>query len=179
MNYYIEPTIDRQKALKAMKQYTSSLLLRIVENKKRIESSELVYLPFWMYEYHLKTTSLKEGITGRIAIESISEQAAILPVDYPLKKGEVPGEMFAHCSPDPNKAKHALYWEAFGKEKKKKQINISLEEPSKLYLPYWVGYIKGNRREVYMVDGVTGKVDLPMKDSFLHHLKNQLKHSSI
>ncbi|MGG1687305.1 hypothetical protein [Pseudalkalibacillus sp. NRS-1564] len=179
MTYYIEPTIDRQKALKAMKQYTSSLLLRIVENKKRIESSELVYLPFWMYEYHLKTTSLKEGITGRIAIESISEQAAILPVDYPLKEGKVPGEMFTHCSPDPDKAKHALYWEAFGKEKKKKQINISLEEPSKLYLPYWVGYIKGNRREVYMVDGVTGKVDLPMKDSFLHHLKNQLKHSSI
>ncbi|MGE6204029.1 hypothetical protein [Guptibacillus hwajinpoensis] len=62
---------------------------------------------------------------------------------------------------------------------KKKQINISLEETSKLYFPYLVDYIKGNRRELYMVDGVTGKVDLPMKDSFLHHLKNQLKHSSI
>jgi hypothetical protein len=167
--FYIEPKIDREAAIKRMQEYTSSKLIKLWKRKQKLVSIELVYLPYWCYDYTLQSSSLKDGIHGKIAVESVSKTPAILPNDYPLlplnkdvKGLPIIGEA------DPEIARKTIYWEAFRKEKRKKSIELELQSPPwLLFMPYWIGYVEGKAYEILPVDAVTGNLDLAIKDSFL------------
>jgi hypothetical protein len=167
-SYYIESKIDRVTAIKRIKEHTSNKFIQLLKHKQKLVSIEQIYLPYWCYDYTLKSSSLSDGIQGKIAIETVSKKPAILPSDYPL----LPMNKDLNALPvfgeeDPEIARKTIYWEAFRKEKRKKSIDIEVHSPWILYMPYWVGYLEGKSFEILPIDGVTGNVDLAIKESFI------------
>ncbi|MGR3766387.1 hypothetical protein [Rossellomorea sp. NS-SX7] len=167
--YYLKEVIEKGEAVNAIREYESSFLVRILsKEKKHLSSMELAYLPFWCYEYELTSATLTDAIIGKVAIEPITKTSAILPVDYPLYPVETDMNLFPLCGePDEEATKEAIYWEAFQKEKKRKSISITFNSSFVMYLPFWIGYLKGNNVGILPVDAITGKVDLKLKDAFL------------
>jgi hypothetical protein len=167
--YFLKEVVEKREAIKAIQEYKSSLLVRVLaKEKKDLSSMELAYLPFWCYEYELTSATLTDSIRGKIAIEPITQTSAILPVDYPLHPIETEMNLFPLCGEQNREAaKETIYWEAFQKEKKRKSIDITFNSSFVIYLPFWIGYLTGKKIEILPVDAITGKVDLKLKDAFL------------
>ena len=68
---------------------------------------------------------------------------------------------------DKEAAKETIYWEVFQKERKRKSIDITFNSAFVIYLPFWIGYLKGDKVGILPVDAITGKVDLKLKEAFL------------
>ncbi|WP_173917585.1 hypothetical protein [Halobacillus sp. Marseille-Q1614] len=166
--FYIRPVIERKEAVKRINEHTSNKILKLFKGRQKLVSIEQIYLPYWCYDYTLKTPSLKDGIQGKVALETITKTPAILPSDYPL----LPMDADVKTLPiigdeDQEAAKKAIYWEAFRKEKRKKSIDLTLHSPWILYMPYWIGYLEAKGYEILPVDAVSGNLDLTIKESFL------------
>jgi hypothetical protein len=168
--YFLKEVVEKKEAIKAIQEYKSSFLVRILaKEKKDLSSIELAYLPFWCYEYELTSATLTDPIRGKIAIEPITHTSAILPVDYPLHPIEKEMNLFPiYGEQDREAAKQTIYWEAFQKEKKRKSIDITFNSSFVIYLPFWIGYLTGKKVEILPVDAITGKVDLKLKDAFIN-----------
>ena len=166
---YIKPEIDENKAINAIHQHSSGVMMKLFGQKKAsLKSIELVYLPFWCYPYHLESASLNGGVEGKLAMEPITGISAILPAEYPLHPIEEGLNCLPLNEPENREAAHkAIYWEAFSKEKQRKSIDVEVHTPWILYMPYWVGYLKGKEYDILCVDAVTGKIDLPIKKAIL------------
>ena len=167
--YFLKETVDHREAVKTIQEHNSNLLVRFFDKKKRtLHSMELTYLPFWCHEYNLKSATLKDSIKGKIAIEPITKTPAILPTEYPLQLADEGMNLFP-ITAEENKdvAKEAIYWEAFQKEKRRKSIQIEFNSSFVLYMPFWIGYLKGETIQILPVDAITGKIDLKLKDAFL------------
>ncbi|WP_082235349.1 hypothetical protein [Halobacillus massiliensis] len=166
--YYIKPEVTREEAVCRISEHMSNKLIKIIKRRQKLVSMELVYLPFWCYEYTLNTSSLKEEIRGKIAIETIAKTPAILPSSYPLEPlNEEVNKLAVIGQEDQEAARKAIYWEAFNKEKRKKSIDLTLHSSWILYMPYWIGYLEGKTYEILPVDGVSGRLDFTVKDAFL------------
>jgi hypothetical protein len=66
--FYIKPKIDRVTAIKRMQEYTSSKLMKLWKRKQKLVTIELVYLPYWCYDYTLQSSSLKDDIQGKMSV---------------------------------------------------------------------------------------------------------------
>ncbi|MFL8939263.1 hypothetical protein ACKA06_21100 [Rossellomorea oryzaecorticis] len=167
--YFLKEVVEKGEAIKAIQEYESSFLVRILaKEKKQLSSIELAYLPFWCYEYELTSATLKEAIRGKVAIEPITNTSAILPADYPLHPINKDMNLFPVIGEkDKETAKETIYWEVFQKERKRKSIDITFNSAFVIYLPFWIGYLKGDKVGILPVDAITGKVDLKLKEAFL------------
>ncbi|MFD2923108.1 hypothetical protein [Halobacillus naozhouensis] len=169
---YVKPELDKDEAVHSIMQHRSGLVMKLFDhNRKKLKSIELVYLPFWCYGYRLVSNTLKDGIKGKVAIEPITNQSAILPVEYPTYPIETVLNTFEVTKEkDPSAAHQVIYWEAFYKEKKREKIDVEINSAWILYMPYWIGYLQSDEIDILAVDAVTGKVDLSIKDALLQHI---------
>lgn len=171
-NFYLKPGIEQGEAVKAIKAYQSNLIMKwqqlFKKNNKNLTSMEMLYLPYWCFDYHYQSKQMKDGIQGKVAVETYKHHTAILPdktkfhepVDH-LSLLPVNGE------PVPEVARQQIYWEAFGREKKRIDISIEITDTATLYVPYWIGYVQGKEVEIIVVDATNGKIDLGIKEAVL------------
>lgn len=167
---FLKPEVEKEKAVQHIQEHLQNWLSKWLGGKKKLNTIELVYLPYFIFPYHLESKSLKDGIRGYIGIESYEKHSVILPVDQEtfdldpaiaiLPSGEEIDASFAY---------DVMYNEAFTKEKHRTRatIRLQVDEPFLLYVPYWVGYLKGGKTEIMAVDGLSGNIDFKMKDPIL------------
>ncbi|MYL49253.1 hypothetical protein GLV98_07140 [Halobacillus litoralis] len=171
MTYYLKSVVERDEAIGKMSDHLYSNWWKKMKKTKRLLSMEQVFLPFWCFDYRVVSHALPDGLEGRIAIEPLSEMSAILPVDY---EREESCEQFIPVKKtlEDEHARKVLYWELFSKEKRREKIDVTITGRTLLYVPYWIGYIKdrNQRYDVIALDGLNGKVDLPMKETVLTYL---------
>lgn len=172
-SYYLKSETSEGKAVNLLKKQASGVIAWITGNKKNLKAVELVYLPYWCFEYQLMSKNIKKAVSGKIAIESYQETPAILPKDTKYFE-TVEGMELLPVGNDPNteRAYQLIYWDAFFHEKKKSKINIFIDEPFLLYVPYWIGYFEEDELDIAVVDATSGKIDMPMKSSIIKALCN-------
>lgn len=168
--FYLKPEVQKEKAVKHIQEHLQNWLSKWLGGGRKLDSIEMVYLPYFIFPYQLESKSLKGGIRGYIGIESYEKQSVILPIEQELSGldphlqvlpvGEEIESGFAY---------DIMYNEAFIKEKHRTRgsIQLQIESPFLLYVPYWVGYLKGSQTEIMAVDGLSGNVDFKMKDAIL------------
>lgn len=179
MNSFFLPTvISKKQAVQSIQSYQNNWITKwqsVLGSKKKLTSMEMVYLPYWCYDYEYTSLQMREPIYGKVAVETGKQLTAILPSTAGLQELDLPnGEMtLLHVSGNPEQqvAEEAIYWEAFTREKKRKDIQVTITETNILYVPYWLGYVKsGNQMELVIVDATSGKVDLGIKDAMIQAL---------
>lgn len=170
MTHYLQPVIEKEEAVQKMSGQIHTGLWKKLRKTKQLTSMEQVYIPFYCFDYKAVTHSLPDGLEGRMAIEPLSRMSAILPVDLPLEESSrgfwpVQGEV------SKQEAREVLYWEMFSKEKRREKIQVEIVNRFVVYVPYWLGYIKdGKGYDVLALDGLNGKVDVPIKDTVLSYV---------
>lgn len=165
---YMKPVISQKKAAENMHGYLNVWIAKWLHRGKRLETIELVYLPYSIFPYKLQSNSTKGCIEGFVGIETYDRHSVILPVDQErtaldsaltaLPAGSVIGKDTAY---------DVLYSEAFLKEKGRSKIQLEIKEPFCLYVPYWVGHLKGKERNILVVDGLSGKVDMKLNEPII------------
>ena len=166
--YFLKSQVPQDKAVENMQGHLQNWISKWFDGKKKLLSIELVYLPYFIFPYQLQSRSIKESIQGLIGIETYEKHSVILPVDQEtfeltpnisvLPIGEEIAEKLAY---------DAIYQEAFLKEKRRSSIQLDMGAPFLLYVPYWVGYLKGKETDILVVDGLSGNIDVKLKDSIL------------
>ena len=167
---YLKAEVQKEKAVQHIQEHLQNWLSKWLGGSKKLNTIELVYLPYFIFPYRLESKSLKDGIRGYIGIESYEKHSVILPVEQEtfeldpnltiLPAGEEIDASFAY---------DVMYNEAFIKEKHRTRgtIRLQVDEPFLLYVPYWIGYLKGTKTEIMAVDGLSGNIDFKMKDPIL------------
>ena len=171
MTYYLKPLITRHQATLNMNDHLFSSWWKKLQNTVELISIEKIYLPFWCYNYKATAHSIPEGMTGRVAIEPLSEMNAILPVDYAIYSTDE--ELYPIKKQiDKKIAERLLYWELFSKEKRREKIQVEVLDQWLVYVPYWIGYTKdrNGQYDLIAVDGLNGKIDIPMKDTVVAYI---------
>ncbi|MBT2755630.1 hypothetical protein J7E71_06605 [Mesobacillus foraminis] len=166
---YLKPEVPVEKAKKNIQTHLQTWLSKCFFYRKKLYSIELVYLPYFVFPYTLESKSLRGEIQGFVGIETYEKQAAILPA------GQETFEADSTTLPllpvgEEIKEKHAynlVYQEAFKKEKKRSSIKLQVNSPFLLYVPYYVGYLKGKETDIMAADGLSGNLQYDMKDAIL------------
>lgn len=166
--YFLKPQVPQDKAIENIQDHLQNWISKWFDGKNKLTSIELVYLPYSIFPYQLQSRSIKESIQGFIGIETYGKHSVILPVDQKtveltpdisvLPIGEEIEEKLAY---------DAIYGEAFIKEKRRSSIQLEMGKPFLLYVPYWVGYLKGKETDILVVDGLSGNIDVKLKDSVM------------
>lgn len=170
--FVLNANLGHSEAVKNIKEYQQNIVekwRRLFKNdKSRLVAIEKLYLPFWCFNYEYQSRQMKNKIEGKVAVETYKHHTAILPDNtafFELTKDltilPVKGK------PLPEVARNEIYWEAFGREKKRKDIKIEIVDTGLLYVPYWVGYVNKEEIDIVIVDATTGKIDLGLKESML------------
>ncbi|WP_088032275.1 hypothetical protein [Evansella clarkii] len=182
--FYLEPAITKPQAWKSVHEQKINLVAKAISffhgKKDRLVSMELLYLPYWSFDYSYIRKGMKEPIEGKIALETYTGDAAILPVKTklePLESQELCLPVYGQ--PINEAAKKAVYWEAFVKEKKHKNAEIEILKASVLYVPYYVGYSEGAQIDITLVDATNGKIDTKLKDSVLYGMMKMEKRNNM
>ncbi|ANU17128.1 hypothetical protein BBI11_08895 [Planococcus maritimus] len=168
----VQATISKEQAASHVYRHRKNFIMRWSQLFAEPEvpvSMELLYLPYWCYDYQYQSAEINKKISGKVAVETWKQHTAILPDNaqvLPLADGF--SLLKASGSPDPEYARKQLYWEAFGREKKRKSIQIEITDTNLLYAPYWIVYVEGKQVDIVVVDAMTGKIDLGMKEAVMH-----------
>ncbi|OIJ17207.1 hypothetical protein BKP37_01360 [Anaerobacillus alkalilacustris] len=179
-SFLLRAVIEKKDAVRLISEHQNNLVIKwqklFKKNHKKLTSIEMLYLPYWCFDYEYHSKQVKDTIKGKVAVETTKNLTAILPdgaellsLSEVLHKGGLP-LLTVKGDPDPEVARETIYWEAFAKEKKRKDIKIEITNSSVLYVPYWIGYLQGEKIEIIAVDATTGKIDLGIKDAFLMKL---------
>ncbi|MCG1023211.1 hypothetical protein [Sutcliffiella horikoshii] len=177
-SFFLPSLISKKQALQSIQSYQNNWITKwqsVVSSKKKLTSMERVYLPYWCYDYEYTSLQMKEPICGKVAVETGKQLTAILPSTAALEEIDVSADemTFLDVSGDPELkvAEDAIYWEAFTREKKRKDIQVTITETNLLFVPYWIGYVQGKSQiELIIVDATSGKVDLGIKDAMIQAL---------
>ncbi|MGY3718251.1 hypothetical protein ACWE42_22305 [Sutcliffiella cohnii] len=170
-SYFLPSSISKEEAIQSTQTYQRNWITKLQSlfgDKKKLTSIELLYLPYWCFDYEYDSLQIKEPIKGKIAVETVKKLTAILPSNANIKPVKDGLALLPYTGiPDESIALEAMYWEAFTREKKRKNIRVIINESNILYVPYWVGYIEGEKIDIIAVDATSGKVDLGIKDSII------------
>jgi hypothetical protein len=177
-SFFLPSLISKKQAIQSIQSYQNNWITKwqsVFGSKKKLTSMEMVYLPYWCYDYEYTSLQMKEPICGKVAVETGKQLTAILPSTSGLEKVDLTagGKTLLDVSGDSEQkvAEEAIYWEAFTREKKRKDIQVTITDTNLLYVPYWLGYVKsGNQMELIIVDATSGKVDLGIKDAMIQAL---------
>ncbi|QST01032.1 hypothetical protein IMZ31_05545 [Pontibacillus sp. ALD_SL1] len=170
----LEFRIGKQEAIqKASAQMNAGFWKRLLP-KRQLISIEQMWVPCWCFDYKAFTHTVEEGMEGKIAIEPLSETNAILPEGFPIQEVEAASVAIGKET-SMEEAKKVIYWELFSREKRREKISVEIINKHVLYIPYWVVYVKdrSNQYDITAVDGLNGKVDLPLKQTLLSYLMGQ------
>lgn len=161
----LQPVIAQEQAVSNMTQHLRNWIARWMNKGKQLQSVELVYLPYVIYPYELETKSIGEKINGFVGIETYDKHAVILPINQKTEKwnSSLPA-LPAGEAADSELAYEAVYKEAFLKEKRRQSIRLQIGDPFLLYVPYWIGYLTGREKDILVVDGLSGNIDIKLKD---------------
>ncbi|GEK58169.1 hypothetical protein CHL76_08420 [Marinococcus halophilus] len=179
--YVLNAALDQQEAVRNMKEHRQNFIEKwrrlFKKEKSKLISIEKLYLPFWCFKYEYSSKQLKSKIEGQVAIETYRHHTAILPdsttfLDFEEGLPVLP----VKGKPVPEAARNEIYWEAFGREKKRKDIKIDIIDTALLYVPYWVGYVSGQEWDIIIADATTGKIDLGLKDAMLEAIMASAAH---
>jgi hypothetical protein len=172
-SFFLASSVSKKQAVQAIQTYQNNWITKwqsLFGQKKKLTSIELVYLPYWCYDYEYTSLQMKEPIQGKVAVETGKQLTAILPSSAKLQlldaKETLPLLDYTG-QPEQKVAEEAIYWEAFTREKKRKDIQVTITHTNLLYVPYWIGYVQGEKVEPTIVDATSGKVDLGIKDSII------------
>lgn len=166
--YCLKPEVAQAAAVETMHEHIANWISKWFNGKKKLRSIEMVFLPYYIFPYQLQSRSLNETIDGLIGIETYESHSVILPVEQRLDelKAGVPVLPIGEEA-NPKLAYDAVYSEAFIKEKRRSSIRLEVGSPFLLYVPYWIGYLKGKETDMLVIDGLSGKIDIKLKDSVM------------
>ncbi|WP_121613504.1 hypothetical protein [Mesobacillus foraminis] len=166
---YLKPEIQVETAEKNMQTHLQTWLSKWFFYRKKLYSIELVYLPYYVFPYNLESNSLRGEIQGFVGVETYEKQAAILPAGQETFEADSTTLPLLPVGEEIS-AKHAydlVYEEAFRKEKKRSSIKLQVNSPFLLYVPYYVGYLKGKETDILAADGLSGNLQYDVKDAIL------------
>ncbi|SDM79213.1 hypothetical protein [Sediminibacillus halophilus] len=170
-SYVLQQVVGQKEAVRSIKQHQNNLIAkwqRLFRSGRQLTSIELIHLPYWCFSYEYRSKQMKDPIRGRVAVETYRHHTAILPESAQYRPTTNEASLLAPCGgPVPEVARDEIYWEAFSREKKRKDIAVDILETAVLYVPYWIGYLQGDTIDIVAVDAANGKIDLGIKDSLL------------
>ncbi|WP_026571823.1 hypothetical protein [Sediminibacillus terrae] len=170
-SYVLQQAVGQEEAVRSIRQHQNNLIAkwqRLFRSGRQLTSIELVHLPYWCFTYQYHSKQMKDPIRGKVAVETYRHHTAILPESAQYDPAENEQTLLLPCGgPVPEVARDEIYWEAFSREKKRKDITVDILETSLLYVPYWIGYLQGETIDIIAVDAANGKIDLGIKDSLL------------
>ena len=164
--------VTKTDAVARIDRHFSSWLVRtLATTGGMLTSIELVHLPFWAYGFCARRSGVPRDWTGRLAIESHRRAAAVLPEGAHMIVPPDQATLLPAAAPPPeDEVRRVLFWEALAHRRRDRPDAVELEPPSLLYVPYWLGYLRGDAWDVCPVDATTGKIDLAMKEAFIEAL---------
>lgn len=167
--------ITKADAVARIDRHFASWLVRAVSGTRgTLTSIELVHLPFWTYHYRARRKGAPHAWTGRLAIESRKRTVAVLPDTTHAVTPPTEATLLPAASPPPeDEVRRVLFWEALAHRRRDRPDTVELEPPSLLYVPFWLGYLRGEVWDICPVDATSGKIDLAMKEALLEALSAQ------
>ncbi|WP_053217058.1 hypothetical protein [Virgibacillus senegalensis] len=170
-SYVLQQVVDQREAVRSIKQHQNNLIAkwqRLFRSGRQLTSIELVHLPYWCFTYQYQSKQMKDPIKGKVAVETYQHHTAILPESATYRPAEEATSLLPpNGEPVPEVARKEIYWEAFSREKKRKDIAVDIIDTAILYVPYWIGYLQGDKIDILAVDAANGKIDLGIKDALL------------
>jgi len=126
---------------------------------------------FWNYPFRASRRGTARTWTGHLAIEPIKRITAVL--SHGVRPEAVPesATLLPVAEPPPaDEVQRVLFWEALARRRRDRPDSVTLDTPSVLYVPYWIGYLRGRNWDLCPVDATTGKIDLAIKDALVEAL---------
>lgn len=162
-------TIDKAAAVARVDAHVSSWLVRLAAPARgTLASIELLHLPFWSYPFRASRRGTARSWTGHIAIEPRKRIAAVLPDGARPEAPPDGATLLPAADPPPaGEVQRVLFWEALARRRRDRPDAVTLDAPGLLYVPYWLGYLRGERWDLCPLDATTGKIDLAIKDSLI------------
>lgn len=159
-------TVSKEQAVARMRAHDASWLVRLAGKPGVLRAVECVFLPFWSYAFRASRADGRSAGVGRLAIETWTHAAAIVPDHAQASTPPENAELLpAAAPPDEDTVRQVLFWEAMAHKRRERPSHVDLEPPTLLYVPYWLGYRQDAQWDICPVDATTGKLDLSMKDA--------------
>ncbi len=165
--------IAKADAAGRIERHVGSWLVRLARRQHAtLTAMELVYLPFWTYDFRAHRRASAALWAGCLAVETHRRSTAIVPATVTRIPPPESASLLPAAPPPPvDEVRRVLFWEALAHRRRERPDDVELEPPRLLYVPFWLGYLRGEGWDLCPVDATSGKIDLETVDALLHALQ--------